>query len=452
MSVTWFAPLFLCLFVWACRGERQWVAATVVATFFQAASPILFVAGGRNIGMQPAYLLLPVGLTQFFMHAFRPRAEFATRFRLNGSHLFMLGLTVISVVGAFMLPRVFGGFAHVMTPRGAARVVLHGSSGNMIQAMYVISNFVLFALVAAAVHRGAVTASQCIRYLAVGTTMAAGLGIYQVVCNFVHLPWPDMVINSNLGVAQLFNQKAFGSARRMSSTFLEPSMFAMHFLGMFALFNLGMHAWKIGTVVLLCLLVSTSATAYAGLLALMGVWIAFHIGRHGLGMGTAVSLCLAASLIVAILIAMSFGYHDLSGSNYVSQKLSSSSGQMRIKEDMLALHTFVESWGLGVGVGSTRASSLITTFLASTGILGLVCLFGFFGSLIFKALAADVREVRALGLALTALFVGWLISVPDLAMPMIWTICGIISGSLSRVAQRTPQFQDLPQTPILRVV
>jgi len=433
MSLTWFAPIFLLLMVYACRGERQWVAATCVASFFQAASPLLLTAGGRLSGIQPAYLLLPIGMVYFFIHTFQPHAASDRQFRINSSHLFLIGLTAISILGAIILPRVFGGLVHVLPPRGGIPVMLYASSGNIIQAFYVACNSTLFVLVAAAVYRGSVSAVQSIRYLVFGTFMAALLGVYQVVCNVVHLPWPSVVFNSNLGAAQLSTQVALGPFRRMSSTFLEPSMLAMHFLGMFALFAVGMRSWAIGAVVLFCLLVSTSSTAYVGLCAIALVWIIYYVRRNGISMRNALMFCLLASLVCIVFITHSFGTHDWSSTGYLSQKLSSHSGQVRMGEEAVGVQTIVESWGLGVGVGSSRASSFLTTSLACTGIFGIVCLFGFFGTLIVKAVDSSIKEVRSLGLALTALFIGWLISVPDLAMPMIWLISGVVAGALSRL-------------------
>jgi hypothetical protein len=436
MALTWFAPIFLMLFIWSCLGQRRWMAATVMASFFQAASPLLLTVGGRYVGVQPAYLLLPIGAAQFLMRKFEPRLELVTGFRLNTSHLLLAALTAICIVGAFLLPRVFSGLIQVMSARGYYRVMVHSSGGNAIQAVYVLCNSMLFVLAAAAVYRGIVTVSQCIRYLAAGSIMAAILGIYQTGGSVLHLPWPDMVFNSNLGAIQQYSEVSFGGTKRMSSTFLEPSMFAMHFLGMFALFAFGARSLKLSSMVLICLLVSTSSTAYAGLLVLMVVWAAFDIRQNGLSMRWGLALSLSIAAIAAACIALSVNTHNLTHLNYISEKLASHSGRVRIEEDTMALRALVESWGLGVGVGTTRASSFLTTFLACTGILGVVCLVGFFWMLVSKAVASSSQEIRGLGFALSALVIAWVLSVPDLAMPMIWLIAGVISGFEARVAER----------------
>jgi hypothetical protein len=318
--------------------------------------------------------------------------------------------------------------------------MLHPTSGNLIQAFYVACNFTLCILVAVSIYRKSITMTQGIHYFAIGTTVAVCLGLYQVTCDFVHLPWPDAVINSNLGADQQFGQTALG-IRRMSATFLEPSVMAMHFLGMFALFALGMRYRAIGVAVLFCLLISTSGTAYAGLVCISILSIVVQIWRYGLGMRTTMAISIVIGLVAAALIINSMGTHDWTQSNIVTEKLATHSGKTRLAEDAVALNTVIESWGFGVGVGSTRASSFFTTFVACTGIIGLICLFGFFGALILQSLKSDIKELRALGFGLMALFIGWLISVPDLAMPMVWVISGMMTGVLSQFPERRPALQ-----------
>src|ERR1700759_808910 len=74
MGITLFTPFFLLFVLYACLGERQWVVATLVAAFFQAASPLLLAGGGRITGIQTAYALLPLGVMHLVL-AQRRRAR-----------------------------------------------------------------------------------------------------------------------------------------------------------------------------------------------------------------------------------------------------------------------------------------------------------------------------------------------------------------------------------------
>ena len=446
MSATWFAPFFLIFLIYACRGQRQWASATIVASFLQAASPLLVVAGGRINGLQPAYALLPVGMAQLAFESFNLKNAKLNRNYITSSHLFIFALTAVAIIGAFLLPRAFGGIAHVTPPRRQDVIELvHFSAGNGVQAFYIGCNFVLFTLIARVVHRGSISIRQCVGAIAFGTTIAVILGIYQISCDILHLPWPDAVINSNLGSAQLFNQNAagvvhaLGITRRMSSTFLEPSMMSVYFLGMFSLFGLGLKRWHMGTAVLFCLIVSTSATAIIGLCALLFIWTFWEL-RSGINVNSITALSLGMACLVGILLLYLIGFTG-NHFGFITDKLHSSSGQIRSSRDLIALRTFRESWGLGVGIGSTRSSSFLTTFAASTGIPGLICLVGFFATLLTRAMSSKSVDIRALGLALATIIVGWSISVPDTTLSLIWLLSGIVCGAdtherYNAVAQR----------------
>jgi hypothetical protein len=442
MSATWFTPFFLIFLIYACRGQRQWAVSTIVASFFQAASPILVVAGGRINGLQPAYALLPVGVAQILFESFNLKNAALNRRYITSSHLFIFAMTVIAIAGAFLLPRAFGGLAHVTPPRRQDVIELvHFSAGNGVQAFYIACNFVLFTLISRSVHRGSINVSQCIAAIALGTTIAILLGLYQISCDLLHLPWPDAVINSNLGSAQLFKQNAagivhaLGIQRRMSATFLEPSMMSVYFLGMFSLFGLGLRRWVIGAGVLFCLIISTSATAIIGLCALMVIWTFWDLPRNGVNIRYIAALCLGSACMAGVLLVylLSSGNHFA----FITDKLASNSGQIRSSLDLIALRTFRESWGLGVGIGSTRSSSFLTTFAASTGIPGMICLIGFFATLLSRTMSSTSSEVRALGLALATILIGWSLSVPDTTLSLIWLLSGIVCGAATHEQYNT---------------
>src|SRR5581483_9095397 len=115
VELTAFAPFFAILLVYACRGERQWVTATLLGSFFQGASPLLVTAGGRVSGIQTAYGLLPLGLIYLVMSLARPpRKTDPAPYRIGLPDLFLFALTAIGVSGAVLLPRLFQGAVHVM--------------------------------------------------------------------------------------------------------------------------------------------------------------------------------------------------------------------------------------------------------------------------------------------------------------------------------------------------
>ena len=73
MYPTAFLPFFLVLVLISLRSANAWAACMGAVAFFQAASPILLVAGGRISGIAPAYGLMFVGLWHVYGHLFARR-------------------------------------------------------------------------------------------------------------------------------------------------------------------------------------------------------------------------------------------------------------------------------------------------------------------------------------------------------------------------------------------
>jgi hypothetical protein len=435
VTITLFAPLFLLFAIYACLGERQWVTATLTSAFLQGASPILLAAGGRITGVQTAYALVPIGVLHVILDELRRarqlpvrEPEYGKAWGVDLPDALLLATTVIGVGGAILLPRILNGVILVLPPSvGYHPEPLHPSGRNLIQGFYMVCNLLLYLLISRSLCRGIVTGPQCIRALALGAWCAIVLGLYQVAGSFAPLPWPDAIVNSNLGVSQLYNQSVFG-LRRMSSTFLEPSILAMHFVGLFALFGLGLKRWLLGSALLGCLLISTSATAYVGLIFLGCVWLASTLPRmrwHAFG---TLFIAAGAAGAAGLLIVATVGFEQLPGAHLVALKLSSHSGAVRTTADSVNVRALWDSWGLGTGVGSTRSSSFLATFAACTGLPGLACLAAFLGVLIVRGARSPLPEIRAASLGVGGLTLGWLIAVPDLTLALVWLLAGLVRG------------------------
>lgn len=437
MSLTFYLLIFIFFFFYACRGERQWVLATLGSSFFEAASPILVNAGGRVTGFQSAYLLLPIGVIHLYgaaMRESRMRALSGQREPDTGVHILdradglMIMLTIVGVAGAILLPRLFSGEMPV-TQSSLGYSPLAPSSKNYIQATYMVANAFLYFLVSRSIGRGVVSLTECLRVFAIWTWVVIGLGVYQVLGSFAPLPWPNPIINSNLAYAQLFSQRMLGIFR-MSSTYTEPSVLAMHFVGLFALYGAGLRRFSLAVALLFCLLISTSATAYAGLALFVIVYVAWT-GKT-LTTRTLAALLFLSGIAFVLVLGMQSGWESFSLGKLVAAKMQSSSGENRSFMDLVALEAFVKTMGLGVGIGSTRASSFLVTFAACTGIPGLLCLGGFLYTLIRKGQRSDSPEMRALALGCLGFIGAWIISVPDLTDVLIWLMLALLRAGAVR--------------------
>lgn len=440
MEITAFLPFFIVLMIWAMRSQNAWLTATGFACYLQGASPILLTAGGRLSGMAPAYMLLSVGV----FHYLRESSRFTSReqrfavSRLSTPHLWLWAFTLIGVVGAVLLPRVFNGIAHAMPTRGSldfnSMVPVRPSGTNYIQAFYLILNLMIFSMAARVAVGSKDGMNSALRGIALGLAFACIMGIYQLIAYYGGLPWPSGIINSNRGVGQFPGQMA-GTIKRISSTFWEPSLLGYNFVGSIGVFLLGARNLRLGVAALCVLLLSTSSLGYFGLIALLGVWLLMDrrtAPRIKYRAVAAIVLVCAAFLIVDQLV--------LDGqvlTKMVLDKADSSSGVGRSRANQLALFTFFESAGLGVGVGSARASSFLATLLATTGLPGVLTFAGFAVSLILACLRKADRLSMELGYGLIGFLIVWSIAIPDTIQPLFWFIAGIAAGHTYAPRQRS---------------
>jgi hypothetical protein len=436
MHPTAFFPIFLGLMVYACRGRHQWMMATIVGSFLQGATPILITAGGRLSGLQTAYGLIPIGIFYFIVDAYAAKGKPPRRLGISAPLAFAAALALISICGAILLPRLFKGEVHVLPPNvGYRETLLRPSGGNLIQAFYAACNFVLFYLLFDYLVRVPLSAASCLRAFTTGAWMAVIIGVYQVAASVVHLPWPDLIINSNLGVGQHYSQGAYGFVR-MSSTFLEPSFLALHFLALFALFSIQPGKRLLPALLLMCLVISTSATAAAGLILFGAIWTLIELPR--LNIRTISLLMIVGGLLLGSLLAVYMASGKLLGIDAITAKLASHSGSYRTLADRVTIKTFLDSWGLGVGVGSTRSSSFLVTFAASDGVPGLICLGSFLYIVISRSLRSVSAESRSWGFALIAFLLAWIIGVPDMAIPMVWLLSALACATADPPRRSAP--------------
>ena len=436
MVLTAFLPFFFLLLVWAMRGQRGWLAATGFACYLQGASPILLTAGGRLSGMAPAYCLLGVGLFHYMRQCLRyspHRERVGADGALSATHLWLWAFTLLGVVGAILLPRVFNGVAHAMASRGSldngVMTVVRPSGTNYIQGFYLILNLLLFSMAAKMAVKEKDGMDCALRGIALCLAFSCAMGLYQLVAYYAGLPWPTEIINSNRGVGQFPGQMA-GSIKRISSTFWEPSLLGYNFVGSIGVFLLGARNLRLGIVALCVLLLSTSSLGYFGLIALIGIWLVTDQRTASTTKWRAVAAL--AAVCAAFLVVDQIALDGEVLRKMILDKGESSSGQGRNIANQLALQTFFESGGLGVGVGSARASSFIATLLATTGLPGVVAFVGFAISLVSACVRKGDALALQLGYGLTGFLVVWAIAIPDTIQPLFWFTAGIAAGYTHR--------------------
>jgi len=433
MYFTPFFPFFFLMMLYSICSPKRWAYMMGISSFFLGASPVLVSAGGRVAGMAPAYFVMMAGIIYVYSILYTKR-----RMPNNQVHQVNQGslsikvlilFTIIGVSGAIFLPRLFegtgvlvlssdenggldGGFGTPLVPR----------STNFFQAFYLVCDLAMFAIIRYFILEKILERKDLINGIYAGAFLSLGLGFYQVLVHYFNLPWPDGIINSNLAYKQWYEATA-GNLPRISSTFKEPSIFSMHFLGMLGLFGLGLQKKFFGVLALLGLLLSTSSTAYFGLIGLLLIWAILDLPNR-------VKITLFTALMLTCLIGIVIAWDQSTNDGklldqMVLNKFQSFSGKMRMRAESMALDTFYDTWGFGAGVGSMRTSSLFTTLLATAGFPG-VLTFCFFICLVLHSLWGSKDEFdRALFLGIIGLIIGWLISVPDIATPLFWILAAL---------------------------
>jgi hypothetical protein len=163
---------------------------------------------------------------------------------------------------------------------------------------------------------------------------------------------------------------------------------------------------------LTCILFATSTTGYAGL----AVYTLFEytriLGSIFLGRRSRriVFVVVFGPIVVAIVV-MALALNDTIWTDIVEifrlaffEKASSESGVERGSWNAQAITNVIDTYGFGVGIGSTRASSWVLAVLASLGIPGAICYFGFIVAVLFAPTAQDPFAAKVQSAAASACF------------------------------------------------
>jgi hypothetical protein len=387
MRPTWFL-LVVGAFGAFANGSRAVVFQLLLCLFGATAALELTALGGAPV--LPAVAFLPILLAR----AWSERSHLWPR-RLPRAGVLLLMTVGWGVISALVLPRLLAGsvavriFDRTGGTDGAITVLLRPVSGNITQSAYaVLDVMVFFAMRVLLVRAGRMkTFANAVLLVAAVNCGAAAIGLAEYYAGFPRILEP--LRNANYTV---FDTYEVGGVARVQGTFPEASMFAMFTLPLLAFTS---NLWLSGAfsphsgVLALCslflLLISTSGTAYVGLAAYL-VIVSIQLAARLFTTGTVPRLralvvgAMLAILVVGILLVVSprpLEYVVKFFDTAVLRKLSSASGVDRAMANRIAWNDFVETHGLGVGLGSARASSFVLVLLSNLGVVGLLTFVGF---------------------------------------------------------------------------
>jgi hypothetical protein len=250
-------------------------------------------------------------------------------------------------------------------------------------------------------------------------------------------------------------QQSLGGVVRVTGPFSEPSALAqflapvLFFCGTQFLLTMRFLPGVLAAGSALAIAASTSTTGYAVLaiffLYLAGLSLfAGLFGRSGVRVRAAVALVIAAILVMAgiqyVLNNYDF-YRELI--QVTLQKQESSSYAERSASNVLAMNIFYSTFGIGVGLGTHRASGLFFNVAAAFGVVGILC----FGAYIlmhlrrtvllcFK-LPAEAPTIVSLAAAAMAGFAGAAISAGEVTGFNLYLPFALLSSMWISVLRRS---------------
>ena len=334
---------------------------------------------------------------------------------------------VVAIVSAIVLPFLFAG-TPAFVPRltideqvGAMNPVAFGVS-NIAQAGYLSLNLMLLGMLSRRLNREDVLIA-----FHRAAQLGAVLALSTIMLDYLDAPvWSGLLkdaLRTN-EAGMLFDELSVDGERRIFGMFSEPSyagVYCAAYSGYFitrAWFNgHSFTDWLYALLLGWAVIITTSSLGTIGLV-IAGTALLWSVpaSRKAVQIGGFAAVILAMLLIDDPLSYLEF------------DKLDTLSAINRLASDLRSVELVQETGGLGVGLGSHRASSLLSTLFATTGIIG--------GSLfliaVFKATKAclvggKVQRGQPIFVFLCVAAGCLLAGLAEVSSPLLWI--GLVSSS-----------------------
>lgn len=370
--------------------EAQLIFLQVVACLFGATAALALPAlGGATIA--PAALLLPFLLVR----ALRTRGMQWFVREVPRAGVWLGLLTLWGLLSAVILPRAFAGSTQIMTVDRSSsanlQVVLQPLrpvSGNITQSAYLMGGLLTFLAARALLFN-----RRHLGWFRDAVLLLSALNVLAALWNIAEfwLGFPKVLQYLRTASYAMFDSYEEAGLVRIQGTFPETSAFSAFTLPLFAFTancwlgrkrQLVSGALALASLVLL--LASTSGTAYTGLGLYVAAWC-LVLGSRGISRRFALAtplFVIGALLGIAVTYVLCFEPGVVSTvatffEHTVWNKLQSQSGIERSSWNRQAWQNFLDTAGIGVGLGSARASSFVLVLLSNLGVIGLVTFAGF---------------------------------------------------------------------------
>ncbi|HTF71750.1 MAG TPA: hypothetical protein VK638_54695 [Edaphobacter sp.] len=397
--------------------EEGLLGLLIIASVFQASSAVNIA----ERGIQPCYVIATFIIARAIVnYTLGVRLK-----KIMPKNNWLLLFGVIAVVSAFILPVIFSGIP-VYDPKGGIdeggtmRPPLRFGLNNVAQAGFLIWHIVtVYALLAIKFSAKKTYKAYIWAFYLIVIFVAA-----QSICQLVGIPFPDSLIRNNPGYG-MSDPRFMSNGLRSPGTFAEPS-FAGAFLVFYCVGFMAEYLEGKGSVarVLVSIvangIVASSGSLFALFLCVLALFVRYfpyripwYINIRRTKKLALISFVVVAPMVLGLLVSSASRRILI---EYTVAKGDSSSFFNRTAADLYALQLLPRTGWIGVGLGSNRGSSLITTLLSNVGIVGVLAFCMFYFGVFFKL----PREYAWYRWASFALFLNMCIDVPDVTFPMFW--------------------------------
>jgi hypothetical protein len=329
-----------------------------------------------------------------------------------------LGVAAVSLV----MPVLINGHLLITSPTlgDNEQTPLFLSGHNVTQLLYLVFGGII-AICVAHVNLQEKQREETERIILYAGIFLACWGILQFFCNVTGIPYPSFLLNNSASESATgYMQTVDEGIRRVSSAAVEPSVLAQALL---TLLPLTLPAWRkrgsvfsrrrdrlVALLFILVLVLSTSSTAYLGLVILALTYVVYSVRIGSFSKTKAVLIFVLIGVVASAIVAVAFMSVPIVSGLLQSQllgKASSGSGIERAMTISLAFGYFQRYPILGIGWGSATSHDLIVKLLSNVGIVGTVVFF----CAIFSIVRANWRKISSRSFPLELSREAWLMSL-----------------------------------------
>jgi hypothetical protein len=375
------------ILVFACWPARSLFVGLAASMAFGATAVATLTSLG---GSSPLIYTLFAGLLLATLPLRRGiRGDIGILFRCSHTTWLVCTLAIYAVIGAVLFPRLFAGQTSVFvashTRGGVYEMPLGPVSGNISQTGYFVLGGMIFLALSASLLRDNAL-EQVRRGLFLWCALHTGFGLLDLLGKLAGagdiLAFLRTASYEMLTEATQAGFSRIAGAQSEASAFASMSLAALAFAFTYWRRTASRFALALTLTLLVLLLLSTSSTAYVGLMVL-SIPVAFSICRslsmrrlHGQ------EIFLLALGFASLFVALGLAVHNDRFfdplmrliNEAIFEKAGSASGQERGYWNYISLKSFADTLGLGVGIGSSRASSWPVAVLSQLGVVGCVML------------------------------------------------------------------------------